>query len=236
MNIATHQMDPRIARIHYMDYRRKVREHRAARLAEAQKQVVEGGKVFRAGRTKRALIEKEDEALMLSYREMARGNRILNIEQVMGEMGIEAKEARLPILAIARADWTHVHARLSNNFVVFSKDSWPHWDYRSERFRDGAVAIPQRVYPAELTNEHWRKGQNLPLLGHKALVPAIPPMLRPAGELSEYHVLFEARWEHAAPPDPLLLKHVVGHIYTVLAQWDLTPVEKMILEGRSLGN
>jgi hypothetical protein len=233
MNIQTHQMDPRIAGIYYKDYRKKVREHRSARLAAAQKQVAQGGKIFRAGRTARSLIEKEDEALMLSYREMARGNRLLNIEQVMGGMGVEATGTRLPILAIAQADWTHVHAQISNQRVVFSKDQWFSWNYHRERFNDGAVGIPMRAYPAELWNEHWRRGQNLPVLQHKALVPAIPAMLRPAGNLAQYHILFEAKWEHVAPPDPLLLRHVVGSIYTVLAQWDLTPVEKMVLEGRS---
>lgn len=233
MNIETHQMDPRIAAIHYKDYRKKVREHRRQRLAAAEAKITEGGKIFRRARTERTLIENEDTALMLSYREMARGNRILNIEHVMGEMGIEANGKRLPILAIAQANWTHVHARISNGFVVFSKDTWPRFNYSRETFYDGAIAIQRRAYPAELTDEEWRKRNNLPVLAHKALVPAIPAMLRPAGDLSDYHILWEAKWEHSAPPDPLLLKNVTGHIYTVLAQWDLTPIEKMILEGRS---
>lgn len=64
------------------------------------------------------------------------------------------------------------------------------------------------------------------------MVPSVPVWLRPEGHLSEYHILWEAEWEVAPPVDPILLKYVSGPMYAVIAQWDLTPVERAVLEGR----
>jgi hypothetical protein len=51
-------------------------------------------------------------------------------------------------------------------------------------------------------------------------------------ELSNYHILWEADWEDA-PVDPILLKQIDGNFFAVIAQWDLTNVERMVL--RSIG-
>ena len=32
--------------------------------------------------------------------------------------------------------------------------------------------------------------------------------------------------------DPILLRHIAGHMYAVLAQWDLTPLERSVIEKR----
>lgn len=232
MDIQTISMDPRIAAIHYKDYRKKVREHRALRLKEAEKKILEGGRTIRAGRTERSLIEKEDEALMFSYREMAKGQRVLNVASVMKSLGLDPVK-QLPVLAIAQADWPRVHFRTDRPRVFFASEHWASWDHRYGRYKKGALHFPWDTFRAELYDEEWRKQHNKPRVQNLvALVPAIPAHLRPAGDLSGYHILFEARWTHEAPPDPLLLKHVSGYIYTVVAQWDLTPIEKAILEGR----
>ncbi len=235
MHITTHQMDPRIAAIHYKDYRKKVREHRDARMKEAREKVLAAGRSLRSARSYKSIIEKEDEVLMESYRVMARGQRILNLGQVMREAGIGREGKRLPLLAVAQADWPNVIVSRERGHIIFYKDRWVPYDHNKGRFKNGAIGIPDAMFPPELTNEPWRGQNNLPRLSQenfKALVPAIPVMLRPKGDLSGYHILWEAKWEHMAPPDPLLLKHVSGLIYTVLAQWDLTPLEKMVLEGR----
>lgn len=70
------------------------------------------------------------------------------------------------------------------------------------------------------------------LRGYRALVPLIPPNLRPARALVRYVILFEAEWEPVPPTDPLLLRHLHGDLYAVLAAWDLTPLERAVLAGR----
>jgi hypothetical protein len=234
MDVQTIQMDPRIAAIHYKDYRKKVREHRRQRIEEAAKKILESGRALREARAARELLEKEDTALMASYREMAKGQRILNLSQVMRTAGVDTvSKSRLPVLAIAQADWPYVWFRIESGRAVFSAEGWPRWSSTYNKYGRGGLHLPMHVFPAELTNAEWRKQNNLPPAGRiRALVPAIPVSLRPAGDLSNYHILFEAKWTHEAPPDPLLLKRVSGDIYSVVAQWDLTPIEKAILEGR----
>jgi hypothetical protein len=66
----------------------------------------------------------------------------------------------------------------------------------------------------------------------KAQVPMIPPRHKPAGHLRAYRVLFEAVWERRPPVDPMLLRHVGGPFYVVVAQWDLSPLEQAVLRAR----
>jgi len=232
MHVETMQLDPRIAAIHYKDYRKKVREHKVLRQKELERRAHDAGKELGRVRIERTLMEKEDTILMESYRAMAKGMRILNLSAVMSAAGFD-KVKKLPVLAIAGANWEHCHLRHQRERIVFSKTSWPDWDYGRGRFKGPCVAFPQDVFAAEITNFEWRKTNNLPRVDQQqALVPAIPAHLRPSGDLSQYFILWEARWEQRAPADPLLLKHVAGNMYSVLAQWDLTLIEQAVLEGR----
>jgi hypothetical protein len=44
-------------------------------------------------------------------------------------------------------------------------------------------------------------------------------------------ILWEAEWQHV-PSDPLLLRHITGPLYAVLASWDLTELERAVLSRR----
>lgn len=71
----------------------------------------------------------------------------------------------------------------------------------------------------------------------KALVPLVPPEHRPGGHLRNYTLLWEVeRWQEIkddpkASMDPYLLRQVFGDLYVIVAQWDLTEIEKAILEA-----
>lgn len=67
---------------------------------------------------------------------------------------------------------------------------------------------------------------------YSALVPLVPAPIRPRGALDGYRILFEPKWEPVPPVDPMLLKHLHGALYVVLAHWDLTPLERAVLAGR----
>jgi hypothetical protein len=234
MNIATMEMNPNIARVHYKEYRKKVREHRALRLALANKNVVEGGKMFRAGRIAKSAVEKEDETLMESYRVMAQGQRIVNVASVLHGAGLNKQ--KLPNLALAGADWEHCHLRWGHrDRFEFYRSAWGPGTRgygENHKYVNGGTGFPLHTFGAELQNQEWRKGQGLPTLPARALVPSVPVHLRPAGDLSGYHVLFEAEWTAVPPVDPILLKHVHGYMYVVLAQWNLTDLERSVLSGR----
>jgi hypothetical protein len=63
----------------------------------------------------------------------------------------------------------------------------------------------------------------------RAIVPTVPPLLRPRHKLSGYTILWEADWTNEAPVDPALLKHLGGDLYAVVAVWDLTELERAVL-------
>jgi len=237
MHVEPMTMDPRIAAIHFKDYRKKVREHRAQRIAAAKSEITEGNKMRRGAYSKLSLIEQEDTVLMESYRAMAKGARIINVASVIREAGLD-KVQQLPKLAIARANWKDCYLRIEKNMLWFTSQTYIRTGWKDA----GRVLEPTKVVQfmgdllgAELTNEAWRKQNSFPSLVYpyqKAVVPLIPIQLRPTGDLVDYFILWEAKWEKEVPLDPLLLKHVAGHMYSVVAQWDLTPLEQAVLEGR----
>lgn len=235
MNVETIGMDPRVARIHFKDYRKKVRESKAKRLEQARKMITEGNKMRRQAYSTLETIEKEDIIAMESYRAMMQGQRILNLHAVLKKSGLNERQ-RLPKLAVARASWTRVELRTDWNRVMFHKQGiWPTWSSKLQRFSQSRQVIDfaRDTFGNELLNTRWRDEQKLPRVdGALAAVPTIPAHLRPEGDLDDFFILFDAKWEKAAPPDPILLKHVAGHMYAVLAQWDLTDLEKAVLEGR----
>lgn len=108
-------------------------------------------------------------------------------------------------------------------------DHWRmRWDGRISRVR-WLHQCPPGTFP-DLPNPYNRTRDE-----YRAIVPLIPPGLRPVGDLKNYHVVFEADWAKVAPPaprDPALLKHIGGDLYAVLAVWDLTDLERAVLSRR----
>ena len=97
---------------------------------------------------------------------------------------------------------------------VYSMDEWP--QQRNKR--------RNKVLPGDTFDlPGWSSWKTL-----KAVVPTIPPDLRPKAKLSNYWILWEADWEEV-PTDPMLLRHLGGSMYAVMAQWDLTEVERAVL-------
>jgi hypothetical protein len=215
MNIETIKMDPRIARIHYQDYRKRCAANRAKRREALAKRAnelqEEAGKVHIA----RTRIEKEDEELLRAYRALYRGQQIIDLAKTIGAGGLDD-----------RADKEKCHF-LSNNGIVYMSHDYQHYAYR---IKVGDAFRFSKTLPDELTNEGWRRTNSYPLRA-EALVPSVPPQLRP-DDLSKYVILWEAEWTARAPVDPLLLSKVNDTLYAVVAQWDLTPLEQRILEGR----
>jgi hypothetical protein len=51
-------------------------------------------------------------------------------------------------------------------------------------------------------------------------------------DLSKHFVLWEVEsWDFAPPIGPMLLRPIGGNLYAVIAQWDLTDIERMIIAG-----
>lgn len=173
--------------------------------------------------------DDEDEAIMRGYRELARGGRLVRLDDVLRAGGVDG--AGRPRLAVARADYPFVHLDIDKPWrddhatAVFASadDSW---EARTAR----AWHRVHRVRNFEgLTGGH--EGYH-----RRATVPIVPPSLRPRGSLKRYHVLWEVEeWatRPAPPRDPYLLRRCGGDLWAVLAQWDLTDLERAVLAGRT---
>jgi hypothetical protein len=179
---------------------------------------------------------EEDAAIMRGYRVLARGQQVLRLSSTVRAGDVEEKVFRgrwsrntvtvtLPRLAVARANrtevWTYGIDERGTCTMQTKRD--PHVNNRVDvmRFPEGTFE------PGE--HDEWG---SMPRI--KAVVPNVPPRLRPRVGLGNFHILFEAEWglDPEPPVDPALLRHIGGDLYAVVATWDLTELERAVLSGR----
>lgn len=169
-----------------------------------------------------------DGELMRGYKALSEGKQLIRLTETITAGGVD--EMGRPRLAIARADETEIgFSRERNGAVTFAPDHARQWG-RSEA-ADRAFAMPAGTLPPLADDAKFDYGYD-----SYATIPIIPPRLRPPHGLSGFQLLWEAIW-HArrqtrAPRDPALLKHIGGDLYAVLAVWDLTDLERAVLEMR----
>jgi hypothetical protein len=243
MDVQTHEMDPRIARIHYRDYLARVRTNRETRKEELKKKAKAAGRELGQIRIEKNRLDLEDEELKTAYLELSREKRIVLMPEAIKKAGVDPKR-HLPRLAVVKADasWCHFHG---NNYVYFNRNQKRyrpgHYatfgsDYTDEPKKN--IFLDRNVFPAETTNTNWRREQRN--AGHRhfgeypvrAMVPKVPPHLAPS-DLSKYYILFEPKWEDEPPHlDPILLSRSSETVFVVVAVWDMTPIEASALTGR----
>jgi hypothetical protein len=160
----------------------------------------------------------QDQAILLGYQSLAKGHSIIDLTAAIGQAGLDA-EAR-PKLAVARASWARVEFRSPpwENGCCFGRQPRP------RRGRWPRLGFPRATFPTG------------PLCySCTAQVPYLPPSIRPGDtyeQLNRYCVLWEAVWTQEPPTDPMLLRHLTGTLYAVLAVWDLSPLERAVMGQR----
>lgn len=203
MQLHTIEMDRAEARARYLEYRDAVRARHDDELAE----------------------------IMRGYRALAQGHQVIDLAATIRAGGTVAHTFRtpwgtdtprtvlLPALAVMRADqpWCHVQVR-TTGAVLYHHQGQPRWNETRN-----LIELPAGTLPEAHPTHSWV---------HRAMVPPVPPRLRPKHDLGNYHVLWEAEWETTAPVDPALLRHIGGDLYAVLATWDLTDLERTVLTRR----
>lgn len=172
----------------------------------------------RACKTSRS---KQDEALKNAYRELSKGKRVLALNQVFAETGVDHRG--FPKLGLARAHWKACHFGFHAGSAVFhdGDNLWQGRGLGLLRYELRLGAIGHNITP-EARNR----------IRIRSAVPSVPPALRPEGDLSGYFILFEPTWETAPKPDPILLKPLGEDLCLVCAVWDMTPLERSVLFGK----
>jgi len=158
---------------------------------------------------------RQDEILRRGYKHLAQGRKVINVADALLKAGLDS--VGRPRIAIARAHWGKCFMKVSEDgSCAFAESNNQFWRrasaYRCVNFSPGTVG---------------EKRQSV--TGYSAVVPSIPPHFKPTDSLSNYHVLWDAKWTKEPPEDPLLLKHLGRNVYVILAVWDLTPLEKSLL-------
>jgi len=259
MNIQTITHDPEIAAVHYARYRDLVKKHRAERKAQLEAARLKASRGYRQARTELAALlevpeddltkahlkrarcsssrgfrearEKiakigiEDEQLMQNYKALKEGKALIHVPQTILEAGLN-DEQHLPKLAICRADAKRGYVHFGVNTTWFSHDGGIQYDWSKKKVRKASYTIRISTHTNDWS-EYWRRRQEW-CPGGVAMVPSVPAHLRPA-DLSKYFILWEAEWTAQAPTDPILLSRVTEHTFAVVAQWDLTPLERLVL-------
>lgn len=238
MDLAVIEMPEEEAKKAFEEYRDAVRAGPKSKLDEAQREY-----------------EEMDCAVMRGYKELAKGRQLLKLSETIAAGGVKEIEATYrswtgndwemldttvfaPAIAVTRADartcWTVPMLDTSAQELHANE-----WRGSAARKAD-TVVIPAGTFSG--ADEYGSRGMDMPPTGIqwsvrlRAIVPTIPPALRPPLKLSGYHILWEAEWtqhEVPVPPgDPALLRHLGGDLYAVLAVWDLTELERAVLSVR----
>jgi hypothetical protein len=175
-----------------------------------------------------------DRECMRAYQLLGQGRLIIRALESVKIAGIktEGVDAGFPKLALCRADATGCTAEMQSDgrCTMHAEDVQPR--YRG-RFGNSGPIQSRNVF-------HWPAG-SFTRIAHKsratALVPTPPLHLRPKRGFANYHVLWEAHWTRIVPHDPMLLRRLSRHgdVWLVVAQWELTEVERAVLSGHLIG-
>lgn len=175
--------------------------------------------------------EKQYEEIKKVYHALSKGHKVIDIFDAFKRIGVN-KDGE-PKLAICRADYVKVLFEKeelgSGSFLGIEKDKW----------LKESVRLPSGTF------ENWERekdGQGNPKAWAWAIlrqkiktgVPIIPAHLLPNGKLENYYILWEVKdWTEAIPPkkDPYLLRRISTNLFSVLAEWNVTDVERAVLRG-----
>lgn len=180
-------------------------------------------------------VEREWQAAMRGFEELAKGTPLVDPFQAIREAGWRA-DGR-PVLAMARADQPQVQWSPfsdSRHWTAASGYQGKYapmvWEFRARQSRwssQRAASLTVRVEKIIVEPPVEPKTS-------VTLIPMVPPDVMPKRgvNLAKHFVLWEVEsWDLAPPVDPMLLRPIGGNLYAVIAQWDLTELERAIIAG-----
>lgn len=158
---------------------------------------------------------EEYEAAIRAYKALAAGTPLISLVDAFRQTGLG--QDNRPQLAIARADRHQVLVRIHQDTLEFNTQSNP-WHQKYTGSLVIYVPFQHHANPARLPHGY-----------------ALAPMTPLSSNLREYFVLWEVeRWSdkpiHTSPDldHYLLLHHIAGYLYAIVAEWNLTEAEQAI--------
>lgn len=164
------------------------------------------------------------------YNQIKSGKKTIDVFNAIQSTGVHSNFH--PKLAIAQAKTKIVYCRYRPDGTVHFVNRGSYWSNTTSHPLKFDVALDTCLpkYDRQKVT-----GNNYTDLCLKAPVPLIPPKYMPAEITDDYYILWEVdKWEMAPPTDPWLLKRITKTVFTVLAGWDLTEIEKSVMRGRML--
>lgn len=200
---------------------------------------------------------QHDRMMKAVYGALSKGLGVMNPRAAILRAGLDGEHR--PKIAICRADQEIVYFKrdINERDAFFSADRNNLWrPLKTALANHLQFHFPAGTLPLGLTptikpiynskQEFIYNARQFPQRYFdpvKAAVPIVPPEHRPGDSaLSQYCILWEVeKWEALPQPprppgDPMLLKPLAQTgLYAVMAHWDLTEIEKMVL-GAMYGN
>jgi len=174
--------------------------------------------------------DEEYEACLAGYKALADGKRLVHLSEAIRSGGFD--DQMRPRLAVARADRRLIRFQWYEGTVaVFDGNQG-----RGRQFPQYRIEIDMRRGHGRTTPQGmWA------WIDAYAMVPLIPAQVRRAkpGDLRELVILWEVeRWHERRrlvqpDKDPMLLKQVHGEFYAVVAEWELTDLERAVMMSRA---
>lgn len=162
-----------------------------------------------------------------AYYHASKGRKIIDIYQAMQNAGLN-KEG-WPSLAICRADGKECcFRRRAKGAGLFHHTFLRRWEGGDRN----SIRIPQNAF-MELPVDELDEYNNQ----RYAVIPTIPAKYYPKGKLERHYILWEVEeWFEKSqipvpPVDPFLLKRISPNLFVVLAEWDLSPLERAVIKG-----
>lgn len=173
--------------------------------------------------------DSEYQAVAAGLEALAAGTPLLDLGECFRKGPLDEKHR--PKLAIARADRTSVRFSWETN-------SRGRFDARAPRIRGGWREPSPRTMGSLVIDVELPRLDDGAWPGRGAAtskVPMIPASVReklgPIA-LPQHFILWEADWTEV-PRDPYLLRWTgAGNLYAILAEWDLTELERAVMAGR----
>lgn len=154
------------------------------------------------------------------YYHLKEDRKVIDIFEAFKFTGLNEKNE--PRLAIAKADC---------KIVTFIKGNNKR-GYFNGNFSKDNIWLPENTFNLEfpkVENNRW----NFVNERIRTKVPIVPANKFPKkGKLSDYYILWEVDYWENIPKDPFLLKKISNNLFVIISSWNLTKLERALINGR----